>query len=87
MEHKPKVRFINEKRRTDIDFTLWCVTYWNYPSIVYASYDKLPDVAKEFIAENKPTEKTENNIITKTYGNDSDYKFEDIVRGYPWENR
>jgi hypothetical protein len=39
------------------------------------------------MTENKPTEKTENNIITKTYGNDSDYKFEDIVRGYPWENR
>lgn len=83
----PKVRFIYEKKRTDIDFTLWGITYWDYPAMIYISYDSIPEEAKKFMENNKPTEELDNNILSRKYGNDDDYTYESIVRGSPWENR
>lgn len=83
----PKVRFVYEKKRTDIDFTLWGITYWDYPAMVYTSYDSIPEEVKIFMENNKPTEELDNNILSRKYGNDDDYTYESIVRGFPWENR
>ena len=75
-----KVRFIQKKSRTDIDFTLWGVTYWDEPSMVYLDESVIPDVAKQFMLENTPKVSQEGNIKSWVYGNMEGYSFADIVR-------
>ncbi|NLT10353.1 MAG: hypothetical protein GXY08_12765 [Ruminococcus sp.] len=75
-----KVRFIQEKSRTDIDFTLWCVTYYNQPAMVYLDRNAIPEEAKRFMIENSPKESQEGNIKSKVYGNTEGYTYESIVR-------
>lgn len=75
-----KVRFIQKKSRTDIDFTLWGVTYWDEPSMVYLNESVIPDVAKQFMLENTPKVSQEGNIKSWVYGNMENYSFADIVR-------
>lgn len=82
-----KIRFILEKSRPDIDLTLYHVVYFSIPSRIYANKDNLPDEAKQFIQDNSPTTSQDKNIITKVYGDNSNYTYESIVRGYPWESR
>lgn len=75
-----KVRFIQKKSRIDIDFTLWGVTYWDEPSMVYLDESVIPDVAKQFMLENTPKVSQEGNIKSWVYGNMDGYSFGDIVR-------
>ena len=75
-----KVRFIQKKSRTDIDFTLWGVTYWDEPAMVYLDESVIPDVAKQFMLENTPKVSQEGNIKSWDYGNMDGYSFGDIVR-------
>ena len=74
------VWFIYEKSRTDINFTLWCVTYYDSPAMVYFDESMLPEEAKKFITENCANESQEGNITTKVYGNTEGYTYESIVR-------